>query len=218
MSATPVFCPKCGFQSSEGIRFCKRCGTNLEAVSKVLTGALTPQTRDEVTTEVEVVYAREMSRALYKVIGSIALFAVMMIVFKAQWWVLFFLFPLADAIKDLVHAQFIRRNVTDPYAAKAAFEARKGSKKKRGKKHRQQENDAQTSYTPGPPQTAYPVAAPTTGELEKPRELEEPREYDFTGIEPPSVTESTTRLLEKDGADPEAPRYVPPRPDAVPRK
>jgi hypothetical protein len=211
MSATPVYCPKCGLQSFEGARFCKRCGTNLEAVSKVLTGALDVRSHDDVQAELEVVYAREMSRALYKLLGSILTFVALMIIFRGQWWVLFTLFWVADAIKDFVHAQFIRKNISDPVAAKAALDARK-DKKKHKKKHKRHAEAEPAAQIPAPPQPVYTAPAPTTGEIEKPREL------DFEENPPPSVTEGTTRFLDEDAADAEARRYVPPRQDAVPRK
>jgi hypothetical protein len=33
-----MFCPTCGLEHQEARRFCKRCGTNLESVSRTLTG------------------------------------------------------------------------------------------------------------------------------------------------------------------------------------
>ena len=189
MSAVPVYCPKCGLQSSEGIRFCKRCGTNLETVSKVLTGSLAPAAAEDLRTDVEVAYAEEMSSALYNLIGSVATFVVLMVIFR-KWWVLFTLFWVAHSIKDFVHLNYIRRTITEPVAAKAALDARrKGHGKKRKKRHGA-EPEGVTPYIPAPPHTAIPAPAPTTGELEKPREL------DFEHREPPpSVTEGTTRLL-----------------------
>lgn len=35
-----MFCPKCGSQNAENIKFCRSCGTELEAVSAALTGRI----------------------------------------------------------------------------------------------------------------------------------------------------------------------------------
>lgn len=36
-----MFCPKCGTQAIDGTKFCRGCGTDLEPVTAVLSGALT---------------------------------------------------------------------------------------------------------------------------------------------------------------------------------
>ena len=36
-----MFCPKCGSQNAENLRFCRSCGTELEAVSAAMSGKLT---------------------------------------------------------------------------------------------------------------------------------------------------------------------------------
>jgi hypothetical protein len=36
-----MFCPKCGSQNAENVRFCRSCGLELEAVSAAMTGKLT---------------------------------------------------------------------------------------------------------------------------------------------------------------------------------
>ena len=36
-----MFCPKCGSQNAENVRFCRSCGTELEAVSAAMSGKLT---------------------------------------------------------------------------------------------------------------------------------------------------------------------------------
>src|SRR4051794_27195205 len=37
-----MFCPKCGMQSPDGLKYCRSCGTDMETVSKALTGELRP--------------------------------------------------------------------------------------------------------------------------------------------------------------------------------
>jgi hypothetical protein len=211
MSETAVFCPRCGLQSTDGLRFCKRCGTNLEEVSKVLTGALTPPA-PEIATEVEVAYARRMSTAVYKLVGSLAAFLTFMVIFR-QWWVFFLLFPVAHAVRDIIHAKFIKNNVTNPFAAMAALEEtdkeRKGKRQKRKRRRTESLPEAASETHPlyvAPPQPVFSSPAPTTGELEKPRELE----FDPANP-PPSVTEGTTRSLDDREREARLREYEPPR-------
>jgi hypothetical protein len=195
MSIPPVFCPNCGTQNLAALRFCTRCGTNLEAVSKVLTkGSVTPEGSE---IDAEVSYAQAISRKAYKFLSSLAFFLVMFFIFDQAWWTLFLLFWVADPLKDIIHLLVLKNTIPDPVARKAAFEARKGKKKKKKK-----EKDAQ---------------AATTGEISANPQLEAPSEaasvasgvasYDFAS-QPPSVTEGTTRHLEE--TERPQPRYVPP--------
>ena len=36
MEGSGIFCPRCGSESGGELRFCRRCGTNLEVVSKAI--------------------------------------------------------------------------------------------------------------------------------------------------------------------------------------
>lgn len=44
-----MYCPRCGTQNTDGAKFCRSCGTELEAVALVLSGGATPpaETDDE---------------------------------------------------------------------------------------------------------------------------------------------------------------------------
>lgn len=194
MSTTPVFCPKCGQQSTEWLRFCSRCGTNLEAVSKVLTGELPARMSEAVRTEAEIEYARAWSRAIGNLITSIAVFTALMIVIGDSW-VWFLLFWIFFAIRDVARVYLLRRTVTDPLALRAAIEETTDCAKKRRKRERRR------LQAPAPPPPPVPVVAPPTGELEA-----GPR--DWSSTPPPSVTEATTRQLDEKSP---GPRYAPPR-------
>jgi hypothetical protein len=191
MSIPPVYCPNCGVQNLSALRFCTRCGTNLEAVSKALTkSSVTP---DGSALDADVAYAQAMSRKLYKFLSSLAFFLVMFFIFDQAWWTLFLLFWVADPLKDYIHLSVLKSTIQDPVARKAALEAKKGKKKKK-KKDKE--------------------AAATTGEIAP--QLEAPSEAasiaaggtPFEYAQPTSVTEGTTRHLEE--SDHREPRYVPP--------
>lgn len=219
MSSESVFCPRCGSQSVPGDRFCKRCGTNLETISRVLTGNLAPaQSSETLSAEMEIEYAREFSKAMYNLIGSLLTFFVLMFVFRGQWWVFFLLFWVADSVRDLVQASILKRQIQNPAAFHAALEAFKDKKKeKRRRKRRERDSDDEPKALPAPahvenlvssqPHHAYvEPKAPTTGKLSKPEGLVFDPENP-----PPSVTEGTTRLLDDRAEDgEETPRYMPP--------
>jgi hypothetical protein len=204
MSGEAVYCPKCGNPSAGDARFCRKCGTNLEAVSRALTGQLAATGDTAVAAEMEIEYAREFSKALYNLLGSVAVFLAMLFIFRGQWWVYFLLFWVANEVRDLAQAYLLKRQIQSPAAFMAALEAykeQKGRKRKR-KRRRDREEQEQPAQLQAPPQAVPipPAAAPTTGELVR------PEEYAFDPSHPPaSVTEGTTELLDKER------RYVPPQ-------
>jgi hypothetical protein len=213
MTHEAVYCPKCGFQSPPEARFCKRCGTNLEAVSRALTGELAPPDNAALTSEMEIAYAKEFSRAIYHLLSSVGVFLVMLFIFRGAFWVWFMLFWVANSVRDVVQAYLLKQQIKNPVAFQAALEAFRDEKHK---KKRRRKGDRE-ELPPPPPQTSFPPRVPsgeyvpparTTGELEKPRELT----FDHDNP-PPSVTEGTTRLLDEEQAQqvaPEDARYVPP--------
>lgn len=209
MANDVVFCPKCGAQSVEPARFCKRCGTNLEAVSQALTGTLAPAPVEgsDAAVEMDVAYATVFSKALYHVLTSVAVFVAMLVMFRGAFWVYFMLFWVASAIRDLVQAALLRKSISNPKAFHAALDAYREEKDGKKKRRRRKEAQAQAALQEPPravsvvdsnPLPAYVPPARTTGELEK------PAGYSFDMAEPPpSVTEGTTELLDKE---------APPRP------
>jgi hypothetical protein len=208
MSAENVYCPKCGAQSTDGARFCRHCGTNLEVVSRALTGHLAPLPNDSaLNREMEIEYAKEFSRAIYGLLGSIATFTVLMFIFKGAFWVYFLLFWVANNVRDVVQAYLLKRQITDPAAFKAAIEAYRCEKESKKKRKRREEREAQAAlqapqqpvslYTPAPQsQPVYVPPARTTGEIKKPEGFE----FD-PDSPPPSVTEHTTELLDSETAE-----------------
>lgn len=210
MSTDYVYCPKCGAQSMATLRFCTKCGTNLEAVSRVLTGQLPrPVASVDEATEMEAAYAREFSSAMYHLIGSIATFSVMMIVFRGQWWVFFMLFWVANSIRDMIQAYLLKQQMKSPAAFHAALEAYKSEKGTKRRRRRRREEaalpEARTPEALPPPATgAYVPPARTTGELKKPDEFV----FDPDNP-PPSVTEGPTQLFD-DAPQPEPEWEAPP--------
>ena len=197
MSSSAVYCPKCGTPSTDGARFCRRCGTNLEAVSRALTGNLAvPPSMDDLSTEMEVAYAKEYSKAVYNLIGSVATFLVLLFIFKGAFWVYFLLLWVANCVRDVIQANLLKRQITNPVAFQAALAAYKEESggKKRKKKHAELAAPPASVETPNRPISGdYVPPARNTGELTAPEE----RHFDPDNP-PPSVTEGTTRLLEEE--------------------
>jgi hypothetical protein len=148
-------------------------------------------------------------------LGSVATFVVMMIVFRGAFWVWFMLFWVANSVRDLVQAALLKNQIKNPVAFQAALEAFKDAKHKK-KRRRRRGREAIEAPQPAvqfPPPAAsgdYVPPARTTGELKKPDEFV----FDPDNP-PPSVTEGTTRLLEEERpAEDERyvqdERYVPP--------
>ena len=203
MSDDSVYCPKCGYQSPAEARFCKRCGTNLEAVSRALTGSLAPTAdASALSTEMEVAYAKELSKAIYGLLSSIGVFLVLLFIFRGEFWVWFLLFWVANSVRDVIQATLLKQQIKNPVAFQAALEAyreEKGKKRRRRRRGRAELPDAPAAVAVSPPHHPsgeYVPPARTTGELVK------PRDYEFDADNPPpSVTEGTTRLLDDEPAE-----------------
>ena len=211
MSSSSVYCPKCGTQGIEGGRFCKRCGTNLEAVSRMLTGELVPPSTDALATEMEVAYAKEYSKAIYNLLGSVGVFLALLFIFKGAFWVYFLLLWVANNVRDVVQASLLKRQITNPVAFQAALQAYKDEKhKKKRRKREKQRGELAAPPEPvdigEPVHGAYVPPARPTGELEKPKEFVFDPE-----APPPSVTEGTTRLLEDEAEPSSDARFAPPQ-------
>lgn len=200
MSAEPVYCTKCGLHSDEGMRFCKRCGTNLEAVSKVLTGALrVPASADSAAREMEIEHAREFSRALYNLLGSITAFLVLLFVFKGAWWVFFLLFWVGGAVKEVAQTVILKNQIKDPAAYRAAIEEFRHKRKGKGRNRTSGHDEVAPVATPAVLTSEAAPAPPTSS-------------FEFDPAKPPpSVTEATTRHLDEHVEEVHAPRYVPPQ-------
>jgi hypothetical protein len=205
MSTTPVFCPKCGLQSTEGLRFCSRCGTNLETVSRALTGQLPAPSGESLRTEAEIEFAREWSKALGNLLTSVVVFTTFHFIFDA-FWTWFLLIWVGFAVRDVVQAYLLKRTVTDPAALKAAIEASRddGDRKARRKKRRERKGELSAPPEPVALESTHErvYSAPSTGEIAPP-------ELKWEAGPPASVTEGTTRHL--DDKAPDAPKYAPPQ-------
>lgn len=211
MNSSAVYCPKCGTQGIEGARFCKRCGTNLEAVSRALTGQLVGGTADDLSTEMEIAYAKEYSRAVYALLGSIGVFLALLFIFKGAFWVYFLLLWIANNVRDVVQASLLKRQITNP----AAFQAALGAYKDEKRKKRRRKRGAEAEQLAAPPEPVALDSGPVHGDYVPPArttgELARPQEFSFDPENPPpSVTEGTTRLLEEDEPAPSGePRLAP---------
>jgi hypothetical protein len=189
MSSSAVYCPKCGTPSTDGARFCRRCGTNLEAVSQALTGQLAqPRNMDDLATEMEVAYAKEYSKAIYNLIGSITTFLVLLFIFRGSFWVYFLLLWVANCVRDVIQANLLKRQITNPIAFQAALSAYKDDHGKRKKKKKHEE-------LPPAPVAAEIPSAVASGEYVPP--VRNTGELFDPDNPPPSVTEGTTRHLDQ---------------------
>lgn len=169
MSDSAFYCPKCGSESGGETRYCRRCGTNLEIVSRALS---VPALADDELARAERAFRMRLVRGLglfvlaagtakgllALIVAAIALGGPVSLLTVVEL-ILFGLVPVAFgafAVRDLLQAYELRK---DPRRALAAL--------------------------PGPPSSALAVAA--TGELDaSPRGFLEA---------PPSVAEQTTRSL-----------------------
>jgi len=183
-----MFCPRCGQQqASEEIRFCSRCGLQLDALAEFVesNGRLTVQDAAE---DLPVLTPRQRGTRkgiLILVAGLIfSVVVVMLTAVKNDFGLLLIpaSFVLIYGVLRVLYGMLLE---DDAARKKAERRAAKGARREewRGKKH-----DVSRPATRAgelPPQRSVPVsvftnAGAATGEMSQ----------------PPSVTETTTRLLE----------------------
>jgi hypothetical protein len=180
-----MYCPTCGAQSTENLRFCRSCGTDLGVVSQALTGNLAPtnpqrsldtrrERRHRGHDEDE---TPRIDGAVTKIFGGLGFICVAAAVFffapagKIWFWAM--LIPGFMSLGRGI-GEYLRYNEL----SKAVPEAQTGP---------QLQPPQQTPQYLSPP--------PSTGRFDTP--------HSFETSPPPSVTEDTTRHLDAAGQAPQ---------------
>ena len=123
MSASELFCPRCGSENDGDTRYCRRCGTNLEVVAKALA---TPALADEDLSRAQralrmrlvrglglFVLAAGSGKALLALIASVALGGAPVALWAILGLILFACIPSglgALAVRDLLEAYELRKD------------------------------------------------------------------------------------------------------------
>lgn len=173
-----MFCPKCGMQNEDTVKFCRSCGTDIGTVSAVMSGNLPAAITDAGAAEIHYRHKRRndphevQSDALRSIIIGVG-FMVAAITLAISgiwggrnwWWALLFpsIFALAKGIPDYVRYE---RMIAD-----------------------QKANSAPQPLMGQPPQN-YSLP-PTQTEY-----VQSDSRYKTGDLVPPSVTDGTTRHLE----------------------
>ena len=165
-----MFCPKCGTENPETGRFCRSCGTDLGNVSVALTGGL-PPTQALVDHKGKPV---SWDRAIVKIFTGVAFLIVSIALALSGtgrgWW-FWMLIPAFTSLGAGV-AQFIQ--LKSAQRTSAAFAPS------------EQRNIGAASQNAGLPPSRTDYVSPAESR------------YKTGDLVPPSVTEGTTRHLDKD--------------------
>ena len=86
-----MYCPNCGSENQTEVKFCRRCGTSLGAISAAMSGKVEDQSRQRVSELVKSYYAgrHQIMLAMLSIAAAVALLA---IIFGTGKWVLFWVF------------------------------------------------------------------------------------------------------------------------------
>ena len=124
MSESELFCPRCGSESVGDIRYCRRCGTNLEVVTKALS---LPALPDEELARAQRAFRMRLVRGLGllvlaagsgKALLALVIAAIAMASGPLSLWavlglILFGVVPVgfgAFAVRDLLEAYELKKN------------------------------------------------------------------------------------------------------------
>ena len=179
-----MYCPKCGQQQlSDNLRFCSRCGFPLEAVLQILgTGGMLPTLTPKGTTEPSPRRKGVKQGALMMLLGVI-LVPLLGVLNSFNAGNLFdILTPMAAILffiggpVRMLYAALFEEGANYPRPAMAPYAGA--------------HMPAQFQANPRPSALPPPSAQPPTGWRQRPNTAEI--------VQPPSITENTTRLLDKD--------------------
>lgn len=86
-----MFCPNCGSENQTEVKFCRRCGTSLGAISLLMSGVVEDQSPQRVAELVKKYYAarHQIMLATLTIATGVALLA---IIFGLGKWVFFWIF------------------------------------------------------------------------------------------------------------------------------
>jgi hypothetical protein len=179
-----MFCPRCSQQASDEVRFCSRCGFPLDALAELVEsgGYLEREAGEELL--VLTPRQRGMRKgALLMIAGlTFGILAVLLTLFKEDFFVL--MLPAAlvftYGLMRLFYGMLLEDDSARAKAAKRSLAAPHD-------KARAKLGGASVRGAELPPARGVPVSAFTSA-----------RAHTSDMAAPPSVTESTTRLLEED--------------------
>jgi hypothetical protein len=185
-----MYCPRCSQQASDEVRFCSRCGLPLDAVAELVErGGLVEDVRVGTSEETGTLTPRQRGTRkglLVLVAGLIfGVIATILTAIKEDFFVFLIVaaFLVTGGVMRMLYGMLLEDDSTRRKAAKKGKKEIKPARDKtRGELKRANARDAQL-----PPARAVPA------------NLFANRRGDTSDIAaPPSVTESTTRLLEED--------------------
>ncbi|HEX8557374.1 MAG TPA: zinc ribbon domain-containing protein [Pyrinomonadaceae bacterium] len=169
-----MFCPKCGQQSSDEVRFCPRCGLQLAGLGAYVAANDAAHARPDPARAAEMTARRRVTRRGAKLmVFSVVLFPVFFGLCILVDGPVPLLFPLASFLTGLVMIVYARLFVEEAPPA-------------RGRQGRGDLGPAADAHALGAPQF---VPAPL---------FDRQRADTAEMLHPPSVTDNTTKLLEKD--------------------
>lgn len=122
-----MYCPSCGDKNTDGVKFCRVCGTNLIIVSEALTGKLSEV---DLTKVDEVTVSKDQKRlesGVEYIIGGLgfAITAIMLCLFGTMWVGVWFFIPafslLGKGISKVVGIKYVRKLVEFSNVAKSAY-------------------------------------------------------------------------------------------------
>jgi len=181
-----MFCPRCSQLASDEVRFCSRCGFPLDEVTELLEGGGQLPSRVEVEEEHGLLTPRQrgMRKGLLVMAGGLLFLglAAFLSVIKDDFMVFM---PLAVVVFTFGVIRLLYGMLLEDDAARA--KAAKKSSATPGEKVRAKLNRASAKVPELPPAHSIPASAFTST-----------RGDTSDMVVPPSVTESTTRLLEED--------------------
>lgn len=163
-----MFCPKCGSQSPEDLKYCRSCGTDLGAVSQALTGKLAlPGKSESRGHRGEEPRIDSAINSLFTGLAFICVsFAVLFFAPAGRIWWFWMLIPAFISL------------------GKAIGEYMRWKERQRGRVEAQ----SQPQFQPPSQPPQYLSPPPVSGAYDTPRS--------FEAAPPPSVTEGTTRHLD----------------------
>jgi hypothetical protein len=165
-----MYCPKCSTQNLDDIKFCRQCGYNLEMVKQVLKTDQLPQVSTAKPAQHGDKHAPSMEHAIQKVFAGLGLicvaFACLFFAPAGKIWWFWMLIPAFGSLGKGAAEYFSVKNRT--------------------------QNALQTNQLPQYQQPPYqqPAIPPPPASVDyRPRNTGEM-------VQPPSVTESTTKLFD----------------------
>lgn len=190
-----MFCPRCGQQqASEEVRYCSRCGLQLDAVAEYVEGGGQLAARESAE-DAPVLTPRQrgMRKGVLIIVAGLifGLITALLTAMKSDFFVFLILaaFIFTAGVMRVLYGMLLEDDSARKKAAKRSAREERHETVREKKRARLAGVNARGKKLPpqrSVPANAYTNAGGATGEL----------------AAPPSVTESTTRLLEEEESSP----------------